>query len=65
MKAVKTTVRPMFFLNNTPIQKLHPLQTCRPKAEVLYQHCKGQCPAVEDTAGFKLSPDSGASASWF
>lgn len=42
MNAVKITVRPMLFLNNTPIQKCHPLQTCRPKAEVLYQHCKEQ-----------------------
>lgn len=66
MKAVKiTTVRPMFSLNNTPIQKFHSLQTLRPKAEVLYQHHKEQCAAVEDTAGFKLSPNSGASASWF
>lgn len=55
-------MRPMFSLNNTTTQKFHPLQTCRPKAEFSYQHCKGQCPAVEDTAGSKISPDSGASA---
>jgi len=55
----------MFSLNNTPIQKFHPLKICRPRAKVLIQHYKRQWPAVEDTAGFKLSPNSGVSALWF
>lgn len=55
----------MFSLNNIPIQKCHPFKIRRPKAGVLIQHCKRQWPAVEDTAGFKLSPHSGVSALWF